>query len=72
MNNNISGKMKNRTSLTFQRKADLAVILINEPTKNQRELAAKYKISVGLINKILHFDCDKFMAVNMLHRKRDT
>jgi len=71
MNNNISEKMKNRTSLTFQQKADLAVKLRNEPIKNQRALAAKYKISVGLINKILHFDCDKVMAVNMLHRKRE-
>ena len=46
------------------------LVLNLEKSKNQRMLAIKYEIYIGLVNKLLHFDNEKVISPKILHRKR--
>jgi len=62
--------MKSRIELTYAEKKELAGKLKSEKHENQRFLSKKYKISVGLVNKLLKMDFDKGVPKNHSNMKR--
>lgn len=71
MNNDKCDKKRKRTDITIQRKNELSAIIKQDPMKNQRALALKYNLSLGMINKLIKMKTTIILPQHAQYKIRD-